>query len=127
MVASEVHNHVQQFGFQHKTSSTWPLLNVISRLNHAQEGGTNHISLATISLDLRQAYEYIRRYMLMKVLDERVPATTAALVAILMQVGIVYTAEDRTALRLRVYVDLTQGEPTSPTQPTCMEIAFSKP
>jgi hypothetical protein len=51
----------------------------------------------------------------MKVLDERVSATTAALVAMLMQVGIVYTADDRTALRLRVNVGLTQGEPSSPT------------
>jgi hypothetical protein len=48
------------------------------------------------------------------ILDERVSATTAALVAMLMQVG-VYIAEDRTALRLRVYVGLTQGEPSSPT------------
>jgi hypothetical protein len=89
MVASEVHNHGQQFGFQHKTSSTWPLLNVISRFNHAQEVGTNDTPLTTISLDLRQAFDYIRKDLLIKVLDKRVSATTAALVAMLMQVGIV--------------------------------------
>jgi hypothetical protein len=33
----------------------------------------------------------------------------------LMQAGIIYTAEDRTATRFRVYVGLTQGEPSSPT------------
>jgi hypothetical protein len=114
-VASEVQNHGQQFGFQHKTSSTRPLLNVISILNHAQEVGTNHIPLTTISLDMRQTNYYIRRDMLLKVLDERVSATTAALVAMLMQVGMVYTAEDWTGLILRVHVGLTQGEPSSPT------------
>jgi hypothetical protein len=77
-VASEVQNHEKQFGFQHKTSSTRPLLNVISILNHAQEVGTNHIPLTTISLDIRQTNYYIRRDMLLKVLDERVSATTAA-------------------------------------------------
>jgi hypothetical protein len=50
----------------------------------------------------------------LKVLDERVSATTAALVAMLLHVGIVYAAEDRTALRLRVYVDLTQGNREGP-------------
>jgi hypothetical protein len=35
----------------------------------------------------------------MKVLDERVSATTTALGAMLMQVGIVYPAEDQTAPR----------------------------
>jgi hypothetical protein len=69
----------------------------------------------TISLDLRQAYEYIRRVLLMKILYERVSATTAALVAMLMQVGVVYTAEDWTALILRAYFGLIQGEPSSPT------------
>jgi hypothetical protein len=44
----------------------------------------------------------------MKALDERVSATTVALAAMLMQTGIIFTAEDRTALRLRVYVGLTQ-------------------
>jgi hypothetical protein len=51
----------------------------------------------------------------MRIHDEQVSERTAALVPMLMQAGIVYTAEDREALNLRVYLGLTNDEPSSPT------------
>jgi hypothetical protein len=48
-------------------------------------------------------------------LDHRVSATTAALPGVRLLKGIVKTAKDRTARRLRKYLGPTQGEPSSAT------------
>jgi hypothetical protein len=76
-VASEVHSPGQKFGFQSRTASIRPLLNVICRLNRTQDCGTNCLPLTIISLVLRQAYNYVRRDPLKRIFDEHVSARTA--------------------------------------------------
>lgn len=107
MVQSSHDFHCQQFGFTPGLGTEDASLSAASIIRN----GHKHVGI----LDLKGAYDRVRRDRLLQLLNDRLPATLAAMIQNLLVATTVSSSNQTTDTTAEITVGVPQGDPLSPT------------